>query len=86
MDEQRPTQMTSHVFRMTPTDLEWQPGHTQRAIDDLMAKLHAEDARLRRLLPDPPEGYFWEQSIERNETLSNVDTEFRVAYRLREQY
>lgn len=54
-------------------------------IMSIKAKLYAEATRLRRLLPDPPEGKQWEYSEERTaEPNRDNQFEFRVVARLKD--
>lgn len=54
---------------------------------ELMARLTAEDARLRRLLPAPPVGYYWQGEAQSTQHIDLAhdrgDVTIRLVYRLR---
>lgn len=57
-------------------------------VDELMAKVRAEDERMRRILPAAPPGLRWEAEIQSQEPDYNfarnaADVVVRLAYRLR---
>lgn len=57
-------------------------------VDDLMARVLAEDARMRRLLPAPPPGMRWDAELQSREpdynfTRNTADVVVRLVYRLR---
>lgn len=57
-------------------------------VDDLMRRVQAEDARMRRLLPAPPRGMCWESELQSREpdynfTRNTADVVVRLVYRLR---
>jgi hypothetical protein len=56
----------------------------QTLIDELMEKLRAEDARLRRLLPAPPPGLEWHGELQASDAMSfeRGTTQYRIVYRL----
>lgn len=58
------------------------------AVDAVLAKVRAEDERMRRLLPAPPAGHYWEAELQTNEpdynfTRNRADMLVRLVYRLR---
>lgn len=76
--------MASHTFKYDEDELAALAGHTSPAVEELVAKLSAEDARLRRLLPDPPVGHRWVQEIQRSErNPMEYTVRFRVVYYLK---
>ncbi|QFG04712.1 hypothetical protein SEA_CHICKENKING_43 [Microbacterium phage ChickenKing] len=74
----------THTFQLTEEELMAQVGHTSQAVLELIQKLSAEDERMRRILPDPPEGFHWEQDWERCEDYPANSVRFRITYRLKE--
>lgn len=57
-------------------------------VDELMSKVRAEDERMRRLLPAPPRGMYWESELQSREpdynfTRNTADVVVRLVYRLR---
>lgn len=78
--------METHTFSINEEDLLAQVGHTSPAILELIRKLDAEDARIRRLLPDAPEGFHWEADWERCEDFASFSVRFRIVHRLKENY
>lgn len=74
----------THTFQITEEQLEAQVGHTSPAVLELIWKLGAEDDRMRRILPDPPKGFYWEQDWERCVDYSANAVLFRITYRLKE--
>lgn len=75
-----PKRMESHTFELGYREQIGINGFTGR----IGRQLSAEEARLRRLLPDPPAGYHWECSMEQCEDLPNYVIKYRVVYRLKE--
>lgn len=53
-------------------------------IDDLVYKLNEELVRLRRLLPDAPDGYYWDFDHQKTEDLVSRKLHFRIVATLRE--
>lgn len=57
-------------------------------MDELFAKIKAEDERLRRLLPAPPKGYSWHAELMADQAFDwgglHGDTTYRLRYRLKE--
>lgn len=73
------TRAVSHVFDL-PESL------IQSASSDIASmvntQLAAEAQRLQRLLPDPPEDWYWELSIETSEDIVHDLIKYRAVYRL----
>lgn len=76
-----PFSKKSETFVINEEDLY---GHTSRVVQGVLDKLIAEEARLRRLLPDPPAGYHWQLDRESSEDLASNVIMFRVVARLKE--
>lgn len=59
----------------------------QPMMDELMRRVTAEDARMRRLLPAPPAGYYWRGEAQSSHKLDFAhdrgDVTVRLVYRLR---
>ncbi|QFP95370.1 hypothetical protein SEA_YUUY_42 [Microbacterium phage YuuY] len=82
---QYPFSKKSETLSVNGEDLTSLMGHTNEAIYRLVEKLNAEQERLMRLLPEPPEGYRWEFEIERSDDLMQYRSMFRVVARLKEE-
>lgn len=59
------------------------------AVATLVAKVRAEDQRMRRLLPAAPRGMRWEAELQSREpeynfTMNRADMSVRLVYRLKE--
>lgn len=81
---QYPFSKTSETLTVNEEDLAAQVGHTSETVYRLVEKMNAEQERLMRLLPEPPEGYRWEFDWERSEDLPALQVRFRVVARLKE--
>lgn len=58
-------------------------------VADLLGKLHAEDERMRRILPQAPRGMRWEAEVQSQEpaynfTMNRGDLVIRLVYKLKE--
>jgi hypothetical protein len=79
------TRLTSHTLKVDEESLVSQQAN--EIIMDLKVKLSAEDARLRRLLPDPPPGFRWvyelQSHVDRDPFRDN-EVQYRIIYKLQE--
>lgn len=80
MDGEQPTRVVGHTIEVSEEDVTYAPANGIEAA--LAAKLAAEEARLWRLLPDPPAGHHWEFDIQQHEELPRNAIYFRVVAKL----
>lgn len=80
--------MVSHVFSLDQ-HLQRDADHVWQLVQRLQEQLAAENARLLRLLPEAPEGFYWDgeiQTLEDRESFLNNNVRYRVVYRLKENH
>ncbi|QKN87801.1 hypothetical protein NEBULOUS_40 [Microbacterium phage Nebulous] len=82
MDGEQPTRVVGHTIEVSEEDVTYAPANGIEAA--LAAKLAAEEARLWRLLPDPPAGHHWEMEQQRLEHHAWDPYKFRVVAYLKE--
>jgi len=75
-------ELKGHTLELDTDELTFSPANG--IIQSLVEKLNAEMARLQRLLPDPPPGYYWTFEEQRFEDLSQNKIMFRVVATLKE--
>lgn len=75
-------ELKGHTIELDERELAYSPSNG--IIQGLVDKLNAEMARLQRLLPDPPPGYYWTFEEQRFEDLSQNKIMFRMVATLKE--
>ncbi|WIC89602.1 hypothetical protein SEA_GARDENB_44 [Microbacterium phage GardenB] len=75
-------ELKGHTLELDEQELSYSPANG--IIQSLVEKLNAEMARLQRLLPEPPPGYYWSFEEQRSEDLMNNKIMFRMVATLKE--
>lgn len=75
-------QLKGHTLELDRDDLTFSPSNG--IIQSLVEKLNAELARLHRLLPEPPPGYYWSFEEQQFEDLMHNKIMFRMIATLKE--
>ncbi|URC17901.1 hypothetical protein SEA_ENDOR_45 [Microbacterium phage Endor] len=75
-------QLKGHTLDVDLDDMRFSPSNG--IIQSLADKLNAEMARLYRLLPEAPPGYYWSFDEQRDEDLSSNVIHFRIVATLKE--
>jgi hypothetical protein len=75
-------ELKGHTIELDEHELVYSPSNG--IIQGLVDKLNAEMARLQRLLPEPPPGYYWTFEEQRSEDVMHNKIMFRMVATLKE--
>lgn len=73
--------LVSHEFFLDERELSIQDNPV---LTELADKLLAEEARLRRLAPEPPRGWVWDYVVQKHNDPLSFQIEYRVIGKLKE--